>query len=193
MNAILFLLKNIILGAALAMDAFSVSVANGLDAPHIKRKDRLFMTGAFGLFQFLMPLCGWFLVNHTEKTFETVVPYVPWAGAVILLILGVKMIVEGIGNRNGSGEEGSTTAPGIRMILLQAVATSIDALSVGFITASQSTPEAILSSLIIGITTFLICLGGVHAGKVFGEKLSFFGQILGGVILIVIAVRLIPL
>ncbi len=101
------------------------------------------------------------------------------------------MIVEGIRNRNCSKAEGNGSVPGIRMILLQAVATSIDALSIGFITVSNNTPEALMSSLIIGITTFFICLGGVHVGKVFGEKLSFFGQILGGIILIIIAFRLI--
>ncbi len=194
MNTILFLLNNIILGASLAMDALSVSVVNGLDDPHIRRKDRLYMTGAFGLFQFLMPLLGWFFVNHTEKAFAWIVPYVPWAGFFILFILGAKMLAEGIKNRRGVKEqEGNDKGFGIRRILLQAVATSIDALSVGFVTASQKAGEALLSSLVIGVTTFFICLAGIHAGKTFGKKLSFWGQILGGIVLIVIAVRLIPL
>lgn len=194
MDIVSFLLKSILMGAALAMDAFSVSVADGLNHPEMKRAQRMYVTGAFGLFQFLMPLTGWFLVNFAEKVFSGIVPYVPYIGFLILLILGVKMIVEGWRERkNPDDAEAKEGTIGFRLILLQAVATSIDALSVGFVTAGCSAPEAFLSSVIIGITTFIISLAGVHTGRAFGKKLSFAGQILGGIILIVIGIRLIPI
>lgn len=194
MNIVSFLLKSVLMGVALAMDAFSVSVADGLNHPEMKRTQRMYVTGAFGLFQFLMPLTGWVLVNFAEKLFSGIVPYVPYIGFLILFILGVKMMIEGWRERkNPSQEETQESVIGFRLILLQAVATSIDALSVGFVTADCSALEAFLSSAVIGVTTFFISLAGVHTGRAFGKKLSFAGQILGGIILIIIGIRLIPI
>ena len=174
-----FLVNNILLGFALAMDAFSVSVADGLKASKVERKKSLSIALVFGGFQALFPFIGWFCI-HTLVTFiKAFEKAVPWIALVLLLFLGVKMIIEGI---KGEGEEDNQNSLGFKTIILQGIAVSIDALSVGF--------QVLISISIIGLETFVISLIGLLIGKKIGTKLSDKAQIVGGVILIAIGLEI---
>lgn len=188
MNLIaVFLVNNILLGFALAMDAFSVSVADGLKATGVEKKKSLSIALVFGGFQALFPFIGWFCI-HTLVTFiKAFEKAVPWIALVLLLFLGVKMIIEGI---KGEEEEGNQNSFSFKTIILQGVAVSIDALSVGFTIAEYNILEVLLSISIIGLETFLISLIGLLIGKKIGTKLSDKAQIVGGVILIAIGLEI---
>lgn len=170
------------------MDAFSVSVANGLKEPHMPPAKRFCIAGLFGLFQFLMPLIGWICVSTIASRFSTFQKITPWVALVLLLFLGIKMIVEAVkkDGRDDPEAQDRDTEISIGMLLVQGIATSIDALSVGFVIANYKLSEALVSSLIIGVVTFGLCLPGILIGRKFGEKLKNRAEIVGGIILIII-------
>lgn len=181
-----FVLSSILLGVGLAMDAFSVSLANGLREPGMGKARMGAIAGVFGGFQALMPLVGWFCVHTVAQTFAAVQPFIPWIALALLSYIGGKMLLEGL--RSGGSEE-SSSAVGLGGLFLQGIATSIDALSVGFTIADFTFPMALGAALIIAAVTFLICLMGLRLGKTFGTRLSRGASILGGVILIAIGLR----
>lgn len=168
------------------MDAFSVSLANGLNEPHMKKDRMCLIAGVFCVFQILMPLAGWLCVHTIAKLFTAFRKFIPWIALILLGFIGGKMLIEGI--RGGSGEEDA--AVGFGALMVQGVATSIDALSVGFTIANAPWSEALIESLIIGAVTFAICMGGLTIGKKFGTKLAGKTSILGGVILIAIGIEI---
>lgn len=183
-----FILKSILLGVGLAMDAFSVSLANGLNEPGMKTSKMCGVAGVFAFFQALMPLIGWFCVHNIAKRFAAFEPFIPWIALVLLCWIGGKMLLEGI---RGDGETGAPApAVGLSLLLVQGVATSIDALSVGFTIAEYTAPLAIACALLIAAVTFVICGAGLYLGKEFGTKLAGKASILGGVILIVIGLEI---
>lgn len=177
-----FFFNSILLGVGLAMDAFSVSLANGLNEPKMNRGKMTRVAGVFAFFQIAMPLLGWFLVTTLLELFQAFEPLIPWIALILLCFIGGKMLIEGI----RGGETDEAEGVGFKALLLQGVATSIDALSVGFTTAEDPFAEALLSSLIIGGVTFVICMAGIHIGKKAGTRLAGKAGILGGVILIFI-------
>lgn len=177
-----FFLRNVLLGVGLAADAFSVSAANGLNEPNMKDSKRLAIAGTFGGFQFLMPLLGWFFVTFIADVFAVVRPWIPWIAFILLLLIGGNMIIGSI--RHKEDEERPATS--VPMLLLQGVATSIDALSVGFTIAGYGLPEAVCASLMIGVITFCICMAGIAIGQAAGTKLADKAGIVGGIILIII-------
>lgn len=181
-----FVFSSVLLGVGLAMDAFSVSLANGLREPGMGKARMGAIAGVFGGFQALMPLAGWFCVHTIAQTFAAVQSWIPWIALILLAYIGGKMLIEGL--RSGDGEE-PPPAVGLGGLLLQGVATSIDALSVGFTIADYTFSMALGAALIIAAVTFLICLAGLRLGKTFGTKLSRGASILGGVILIAIGLR----
>ena len=183
----LFFLNSILLGVGLAMDAFSVSMANGLNEPDMPRKKVLAIALTFSLFQILMPLLGWVCVHTVAEKFTAFQKYIPWIALILLGYIGGKMLVEGL--RHGETEE-STAAVGLWALMVQGVATSIDALSVGFTIADYAFPMALTESLIIGVVTFGICWGGVVIGRKFGTKLAGKASVLGGAILLVIGLEI---
>lgn len=180
-----FIIESILLGIGLAMDAFSSSAVNGLNEPEMSKQKMLLIAGTFGLFQGLMPLIGWFCVHEIADAFESFRKLTPLLALVLLLYIGGKMLISGI--RGGDGEK---PALGLKDLMIQGIATSIDALSVGFTIAEYGFGLAAVSSLIIGLVTFVICIGGVLVGKAFGTKLSAHAQILGGCILIFIGLKI---
>ena len=180
------IINSILLGIGLAMDAFSISVASGLAEPEMKKKRVLQICGVFGIFQFLMPMIGWFCVHSLVELFSVFEKFVPWIALLLLLYLGIKMIIEGI--RKDS--DAPAVALGNRRLLMLGVATSIDALSVGFTISEYSFVQALVSSVIIGIVTFAICIAGIAAGRKIGTKLSSAAPIVGGVILIAIGIEI---
>ncbi len=186
----LFFINSILLGVGLAMDAFSVSMANGLQEPHMRRSRMVEMAGIYGGFQFLMPVVGWFCVHTVADYFEAFQKFIPWIALLLLLYIGGKMLLEGIHSRKEEATEFSGSEIGIGTLMLQGVATSIDALSVGFTISAYNTEMAILCSLLIALTTFVICMVGIRIGKTFGTKLAGRASILGGVILILIGLEI---
>ncbi len=181
-------IQSIALGVALAMDAFSVSMANGLNDPGMGKKKLCTIAGTFGGFQFAMPMIGWFCVTTIKELFSKFEIFIPWIALILLAIIGGKMLIDGI--RGDDPEAGGSSELGAKMLFLQGVATSIDALSTGFTTAEYNIFEAFVSSLIIAIVTFFICVAGVKLGKKFGLHLAGRAQILGGVILILIGLKI---
>ncbi len=182
-----FLLNSLLLGVGLAMDAFSVSLANGLSEPRMKRRRMLGIAGVFAGFQAIMPLTGWFFVHAAASRFRAFSVCVPWVALLLLGFLGGKMLYEGFRSRK---QEESLPSLTLGALLAQGVATSIDALSVGFTISSYDAPAAVVCALLIAAVTFVICLCGVLLGRKFGTRLADKASILGGVILIAIGLEI---
>ena len=181
-----FFIESLLLGVGLAMDSFSSSTVNGLNEPHMSRKKEVLIAWTFGFFQMIMPIIGWFCVHEIAEAFENFRKLTPLIALVLLLYIGGKMLLSGI---RGS-EDDEAPALSVKDLMIQGVATSIDALSVGFTIAEYGFGSAFISSLIIGIVTFVISLAGVEIGKAFGTRLSAHAQILGGSILIFIGIKI---
>jgi len=181
------LVNSILLGVGLAMDAFSVSLANGLNEPKMKATRMSMIAGVFGVFQALMPLLGWVCVHTVVEYFKSFEKFIPWIALMLLGYIGGKMLYESI---KGEDEEASKGDLGFVTLMVQGVATSIDALSVGFTIADKSFLEALISVIIIAIVTFIICMVGLILGKKFGTKFAGKAGILGGVILIGIGLEI---
>ena len=159
---IMFIINSILLGVGLAMDAFSVSLADGLNAPKMSRGMRAAVPLTFGGFQFLMPMIGWFCVRRLAEAFEAFQAAVPWIALILLGFIGGKMLI----------------------------ATAIDALAVGFTIAEYRFPKALAAGLIIGVVTYIISFFGLRIGQRVGTRLSGKASVLGGVILIGIGIEI---
>lgn len=181
-----FFLNSALLGVGLAMDAFSVSLANGLHDPHMSRRRGAIIAGTFGVFQAVMPMAGWLCVHTIVELFSAFEKFVPWIALALLGYIGGKMLLEGI--KGEEAEEAAELSAGA--LFMQGVATSIDALSVGFTISEYGWLMALVCSLIVAAVTFFICEAGLSLGKKFGTKLSGKASILGGVILIGIGLEI---
>ena len=181
------IMNSVLLGVGLAMDAFSVSLANGLNEPKMKTAKVTGVAGIFSLFQFAMPMIGWVCVSTIAHRFTAFQKFIPWIALALLGFIGGKMLYEGIVNKDSEEEK---PAVGFSALLVQGVATSIDALSVGFTIAEYSLLEALISCLLIGVVTFFICFAGILIGKKAGTKLAGKAGILGGAILIFIGLEI---
>ncbi len=200
--SIILIFNSILLGVGLAMDAFSVSIVNGLNEPKMKPARMSIIAGCYAFFQFAMPMIGWFLVHSLIGVFRGIEPFIPWVALLLLLFIGGKMIIESIRDIRESRKEkksindtsdiqkktkGKVT---LAVLLIQGVATSIDALSVGLTIAEYNAFTAFLSALIIAFVTFIICMVGLKIGKLVGNKLGVYAGILGGTILIGIGIEI---
>lgn len=183
----IFFFNSALLGVGLAMDAFSVSLANGLHEPCMRRGRLCAIAATFAGFQFAMPMIGWICVHTVLQHFTSAQKLIPWIALILLSFIGGKMLFEGI-QKKGC-EEGICTV-GFWGLMLQGVATSIDALSVGFTIAEYNAPMALVACLLIAAVTFGICVGGLLIGKRFGTALAEKASILGGVILIAIGIEI---
>ena len=181
-----FFFNSIMLGVGLAMDAFSVSLANGLYEPRMHPRRMCGVASVFAIFQAAMPMTGWLCVHTIVEYFRAFDKLVPWIALLLLSYIGGRMVLEGI---RGQQEE-EAAGVGLRALLIQGVATSIDALSVGFTIADYDFFTALLASVLIAVVTFLICLAGLAIGKKAGTKFSGKANILGGVILILIGIEI---
>ncbi len=191
-QGIVFFINSAMLGVGLAMDAFSVSLANGLSEPRMRARRMLLIAGVFAVFQALMPLAGWFFVHNMARLFSAFAVFIPWIALGLLTFIGSKMIWEGVASCRAGGEGESCRMEPLAFgaLLLQGVATSIDALSVGFTIADYNTLSAVVCAAIIAAVTLVICLGGIVIGKTFGTHLAGKASILGGVILIAIGIEI---
>ena len=224
-----FFLNSILLGIGLAMDAFSVSCANALREPCMRRRRMCGIAGVYAFFQFLMPMAGWLCVHTIEERFSRIQWVIPWIALGLLVWIGAGMLLEGIREEkkaatdsgSASGTQDATdpgsasgakaaTDPGsasgaqktadsgnassaltLPVLLLQGIATSIDALSTGFTIAEYQFLMAFTACLIIAAVTFVICMGGLVIGRKAGSRLSGKAGILGGVILIAIGLEIV--
>lgn len=193
----------VMLGCGLAMDAFSVSLADGLNEPHMSKARVTLIASIFAGFQFIMPIIGWFCVHNLAERFNVFQRFIPWIALVLLVYIGGKMLAEGVMDikllnkevndagfsadaENGAASVGTGK---LAVLAMQGIATSIDALSVGFTVSNYNTVSALITSAIIGIVTFAICLAGLAIGKKFGTKLAGKASIFGGAILIFIGIK----
>lgn len=184
---LLFFVNSAMLGVGLAMDAFSVSLANGLNEPNMRKKKLCGIAAVFAIFQAVMPMIGWICVHTIVQCFKAFEAWIPWIALILLVFIGGKMLIEGIKNNE---EEVEKQEVGFAALMIQGVATSIDALSVGFTIVEYGLLMAIVCAVIIAVITFFICVGGLVIGKKFGIRLSNKASILGGVILIIIGLEI---
>ena len=150
------------------MDAFSVSMANGLHDPQMSRRRGVQIAGTFAIFQAVMPMTGWVCVHTIVELFSSFEQFIPWIALILLGYIGGKMLMEGI--KGEEAEEAAELSAGA--LFMQGVATSIDALSVGFTISEYGWFMALVCSLIVAAVTFFICEAGLAIGKKFGTKLS---------------------
>ncbi len=183
MEIFLFIFNSCCLGVGLAMDAFSVSLANGLNEPDMKKRRMSLIAGMFAGFQALMPMIGWICVHTVVEYFASFEKFIPWIALALLLYIGSGMLIGGIRKKADENEIKKLT---FGALLVQGVATSIDALSVGFTIASYGIVEAIVAALIIAAVTFVICMAGLKIGKKFGMRFANSASVFGGIILIII-------
>ena len=185
------------LGVGLAMDACAVSMTNGLNEPQMKLGKAAGIAATFGFFQALMPMIGWICVSLIVDKFEKFAAWVPFIALALLAIIGGKMLYDGIKDTKKDSNPESVRKLTFGMLIVQAIATSIDALSTGFSLAKIAGDnagadwwKALISVGIIAVVTFGISLGAVYLGKKFGNKLGNKAQILGGAILIAIGLEI---
>lgn len=175
------ILQTIFLGVGLAMDASSVSMTDGMIEKEMKIQKMFFIAFLFGFFQGIMPFIGFVAGSFFS---ETLLQYIPWIGFFLLLFIGGKMIVESFIKK----EEDLKTS--FSALFIQAIATSIDALTTGLIYVGKSYSEALVAFLIIALITFALSLLALFLGKKFGNLLKNKATILGGIILIAIGIKI---
>lgn len=179
------IIDSILLGFGLAMDAFSVSIADALTEPEMSKKKMCGISGMFGIFQAIMPLIGWTCIHTIVQHLGFVEKWIPWIALVFLCFVGTKMIIEG---RETGGKQKTLTIT-LGIIIVQAIATSIDAFSVGFMIAEYDLLNAVICALVIATVTFLICMVGFFLGKKSADVFSGKAQLVGGIVLIVIGIK----
>ena len=206
MNTVgLLIFNSILLGFGLAMDAFSVSLANGFAEPTMKKGRMVYISGIYAAFQFAMPVIGWFLVHFAVTFFSGFQKFIPFIALILLAFIGGKMLIEGIKSRkcknNGECDNCPNNICDIRetvqkgeistkLLMVQGVATSIDALSVGFTIEGYNVLMVFVAALIIGIVTHITCFAGLNIGTRFGTKFAGNAKIIGGIILIAIGIEI---
>lgn len=176
------IVQQILMGLGLAMDATAVSICKGLKMKKVDYKYMIIIAGAFGLFQALMPLIGYYL-GVSFKSYITSIDH--WIAFVLLVIIGGKMLIEAFEDE----EDCSEITYDFKEIIMLAIATSIDALAVG-ITYAFLDVNIYLAITIIGVTTFICCVIGVFIGNRFGIKYKGKAEIAGGIILIGLGIKI---
>jgi len=177
----------LLMGAGLSMDAFAVSICKGLSMRKVNKKQCLVIGLFFGGFQALMPFIGWVLGSQFEQ-YITSIDH--WIAFILLGFIGGKMVVEAIREKDEAVEVGKMDPPlDLKEMFILAIATSIDALAVGITFAFLQVPIVEAVS-IIGITTFVISVIGVYVGNFFGNRYKKKAELAGGIILILIGVKI---
>ena len=180
------IIKSLLLGAGLAMDACAVSMVDGFSEPKMKLKKTILIAVMFGLFQGLMPLIGYFIGFSVIIYIER---WIPWIALVLLCFIGGKMLFEALKISDNELEEKIENLT-FKTILIQAFATSVDALSVGLTFSDYTIINAIIFASIITIVTLIFSFVAVFLGKKFGTKLGKKAEIVGGIILVCIGIEI---
>jgi putative Mn2+ efflux pump MntP len=182
-NALMEILTIFLLAIGLSFDSFAVSVCSGLNLPHIRFIQAVKIALFLALFQAFMPLIGWLVGNSMKSIIE---PVDHWIAFGLLSLIGGKMVIESLIN----SEEREIKNPlQIKVILTLSVATSIDALAVGF-SFSTILDKILFAVVVIGAVTFIASMLGILLGKKTGPKINKYAEVTGGVILIVIGLKL---
>lgn len=179
----------LILSVGLAMDAFAVSSVDGLVYSNLSSKKAFFIAGMFALFQMIMPVLGYYLGKFF---YDYIKDYDHWIAFVLLMGIGIEMIIESIMELKKPQENRKIKCFCYRDIVIQSVATSIDAFAVGISLVSLSTP-LLYNIANIGVVTFILSTVGIFFGKkinnLFKGKVEIT-QIIGGLILILIGINI---
>ena len=176
------ILDLILTGVALSMDAFAVSIGKGLSVPSLRPRHSLIVGAYFGGFQALMPLLGFLLAGTFA---EYIRRFDHWIAFALLVLIGANMVREAL-----SGDEEKTDASfGVKTMLPLALATSIDALATG-VTFAMTQTNIWIAIAIVGTTTFVFSAVGLKIGNVFGSKYRSKAELLGGIILILMGVKI---
>ena len=211
---LIFIIASILLGVGLAVDAFAISIANGISRPDAKCRYVMKVTAVYAFFQFAMPMIGWVMGHEAVKALGAFNKLVPWIALDLLTFLGGRMILEGIRCGKSGAEvcsdsgmvkvsdtevcskaavsKASETQPAEltgMTLFMQGVATSIDALSTGFTISSYGVKAALVCSVIIAAVTWIMCFIGMRIGTKVGELFSAHATIVGGVILVIIGIE----
>jgi putative Mn2+ efflux pump MntP len=177
------------LAAALALDAITVSVANGICVSEMSLYHAIRAASFFGVFQFAMPLAGW-LIGGTFKSYVTA--FAPWIACGLLAIVGGKMIKESFGTKDPAScsddEKSRSDIRDLRTLLVLAIATSIDALAVGLSYSVMNKP-ILFPAAVIGVVTFALSIAGIEFGKRVGARFERWATLVGGLVLIGIGVK----
>lgn len=171
-----------LLGIGLAMDAFAVSICKGLSMKKMNWKNAIIIALYFGIFQALMPMIGYFL-GTTFESFVTTFDH--WIAFILLALIGGNMIKESFDNE----DEKKNDKVDFKTMIVLALATSIDALAVG-ITFAFFDVNLLLAVAIIGIITFIISIFGVKIGNKFGDKYQNKAELIGGIILVILGIKI---
>ena len=183
------LLTSLLLGVGLAMDAFSVSLANGLNEPRMKKRKVFCIATIFAVFQALMPLIGWICVHTIVTKFAVFQKFIPFIALALLSYIGGKMLWDSIKCKKDKCDV-CRKQVGASELIVQGIATSVDALSVGFVISEYNLIKTLICVVIIAAVTFAICTAGVFIGKKFGDYIAGKASILGGLILIFIGIEI---
>ena len=184
--------SSVLLGVGLAMDAFSVSLANGLNEPKMNIKKVFAISGIFAIFQAMMPMIGWIAISGFLEIFNQFKPFIPWIACILLCFIGGKMLYDTL--HPDSDDDNNVKKLTVGALFVQAIATSIDALTAGIDLAKDYSlnqyPFVIIAVCIIAILTFAICFSGVKLGQKMGTKLANKAGILGGSVLIFLGLKI---
>lgn len=178
----MLIIQAVILGVTLAMDALSISVSKALAAQKVKISNAMKLAIVFGVFQAIMPLIGYLVGNSFYSVIKDYFNFISFA---ILSFIGGKMIYEHF-------KDDETSHCGIitiRELMILGIATSIDALAAGFVFSGNAFISVIISCLVIGLITFIICLAGYIGGSKIGSIIGDKGEIIGGIVLILLGIK----
>ncbi|HBL41170.1 MAG TPA: hypothetical protein DDY98_06220 [Ruminococcaceae bacterium] len=179
------IIEIVLIAVSLAMDAFAVSICKGLNMTKFSMKNALIIGGFFGVFQALMPTVGWLLGSGFQKYITS---FDHWIAFGLLALIGANMVREALGKDEDDNENADKLK--IKELFALAIATSIDALAVGITFALQDNVNIGWTVLLIGIITFVISVGGVFIGNRFGAKYKSKAELAGGIILILIGLKI---
>ncbi len=182
-----YLVEFLLLGVGLAMDAFAVSICKGLAMRKVNKKQAVVIALFFGGFQAIMPIVGWFLCKGFQNYIEA---FDHWIAFALLAFIGAKMIVETLSEKEEDVVVEKMDPPlDMKEMLMLAIATSVDALAVGISLAALDRP-IVESATIIGVVTFIISIVGVYIGNFFGNRYKKRAELAGGIILVLIGVKI---
>lgn len=182
-----YLVEFLLLGVGLAMDAFAVSICKGLAMRKVNKKQAVVIALFFGGFQAIMPIVGWFLCKGFQNYIEA---FEHWIAFALLAFIGMKMIIETLSEKEEDVVVEKMDPPlDMKEMLMLAIATSIDALAVGISLAALDRP-IVESATIIGVVTFIISIVGVYIGNFFGNRYKKRAELAGGIILVLIGVKI---
>lgn len=176
-----------VVAVSLAMDAFAVSVSNGLMLPKIRIRHAVTFGAFFGVFQFMMPLIGYFLAS-SFSTYITAFDH--WIAFVLLALIGGNMIKESFSDEKGDSESAQANIMSVKNLTMLAIATSIDALAVGVTFALVDSGNIWFSCGVIGIVAFMLSYIGVMLGKKISGVFQSYAERVGGCVLIVIGLKI---